>query len=190
MQRVRIPSNLGTSSAAADIDEEGRDSGGASAAATRGRAITLAVRKGLIQNSIPIGYLKVITAPSYALSWNTSESFSRTTRMRTMTYWLLISSFKKNSSMTCNSMNSAKEKSRLLPKCENQAAISCLMFLRLLVENMRRISSPISQKDNSKLASAMADAAAATTTCSVLRELNKGASTPPLSSLSVPKLIR
>ena len=88
------------------------------------------------------------------------------------------------------SMNSAKAKSRLLPKCENQAAISCLMFLRLLVENMRRISSPISQKDNSKLASAMVDAAAATTTCSVLRELNKGASTPPLSSLSVPKLIR
>nr|POF26527.1 hypothetical protein CFP56_65622 [Quercus suber] len=64
MQRVRIPSNRGTSSAIADIDEEGRDSGGASAAATRGRAITLAVRKGLIQNSIPIGYLKVITAPS------------------------------------------------------------------------------------------------------------------------------
>nr|POF26528.1 hypothetical protein CFP56_65623 [Quercus suber] len=58
MQRVRIPSNRGTSSAIADIDEEGRDSGGASAAATRGRAITLAVRKGLIQNSIPIGYLK------------------------------------------------------------------------------------------------------------------------------------
>ncbi|KAF3955869.1 hypothetical protein CMV_018957 [Castanea mollissima] len=64
MQRVRIPSNRGTSSAIADIDEEGRDSGGASAAATRGRAITLAVRKGLIQKSIPIGYLKVITAPS------------------------------------------------------------------------------------------------------------------------------
>ncbi|KAF3946778.1 hypothetical protein CMV_026987 [Castanea mollissima] len=64
LQRVRIPSNRGASSAIADLDEEGRDSGGASAAATRGRAITLAVRKGLIQKSIPIGYLKVITAPS------------------------------------------------------------------------------------------------------------------------------
>ena len=41
-------------------------------------------------------------------------------------------------------------------------------------------------KDNSKLASAMADAAATATTRSVLREVNKGAST--LSSLSVPKL--
>ena len=43
-------------------------------------------------------------------------------------------------------------------------------------------------KGNSKLASAMADAAAAATARSVLREVNKGASTPPLSSLSVPKL--
>ena len=43
-------------------------------------------------------------------------------------------------------------------------------------------------KDNSKLASAMAVAAAAATTRSVLREVNKGASTLPLSSLSVPKL--
>ncbi|KAK7838863.1 mdis1-interacting receptor like kinase 2 [Quercus suber] len=48
MQRVRIPSNRGTSTATANIDEEGRDSGGASTTATRGRAITLAVRKGLI----------------------------------------------------------------------------------------------------------------------------------------------
>jgi condensin-2 complex subunit D3 len=34
----------------------------------------------------------------------------------------------------------------------------------------------------------MADAAAAAKARSVLREVNKGASTPPLSSISVPKL--
>ncbi|KAF3955763.1 hypothetical protein CMV_019052 [Castanea mollissima] len=62
-KEIRIPSNCGTSCDSADIDEEGRDSGGASAAATRGKAITLAVRKGHIQNSIPISYQKVITAP-------------------------------------------------------------------------------------------------------------------------------
>jgi len=43
-------------------------------------------------------------------------------------------------------------------------------------------------KNDSKLASAMADAAAAAKARSVLREVNKGASTPPLSSISVPKL--
>lgn len=43
-------------------------------------------------------------------------------------------------------------------------------------------------KNDSKLASAMADAAAMATARSVLSEVNKGASTPPLSSLSVPKL--
>lgn len=38
------------------------------------------------------------------------------------------------------------------------------------------------------VASAMADAAAAATARSVLKEVNRGALTPPLSSLSVPKL--
>ena len=37
----------------ADIDEEGGDGGGASAAAARGRAMTQAVKSGLIQNTIP-----------------------------------------------------------------------------------------------------------------------------------------
>lgn len=43
------------------------------------------------------------------------------------------------------------------------------------------------QKD-SKVASAIADAAAAATAKSVLREVNRGALTPPLGSLSLPKL--
>ncbi|KAL4642954.1 hypothetical protein ACB092_02G057000 [Castanea dentata] len=53
-KEIRIPTNRGSSSDSAEIDEEGGDSGGGSAAAARGRAITQAVRKGLIQNTIPI----------------------------------------------------------------------------------------------------------------------------------------
>ncbi|KAE8736043.1 hypothetical protein F3Y22_tig00000218pilonHSYRG00252 [Hibiscus syriacus] len=41
---------------------------------------------------------------------------------------------------------------------------------------------------NSKVASAMADAAAEATAGSVLRDVNKGAMTPPLNSISMPKL--
>lgn len=40
----------------------------------------------------------------------------------------------------------------------------------------------------SKVASAMADAAAEATARSVLKEVNKGAMTPPLNSISMPKL--
>ena len=42
--------------------------------------------------------------------------------------------------------------------------------------------------ENAKLASAMADATAAATARSVLKEVNKGIMSPPLSALSVPKL--
>jgi condensin-2 complex subunit D3 len=52
-KEIRISSNRGSSSDSADIDEEGGDCG-ASAAAATGRAATQAVRKGLIQNTIPI----------------------------------------------------------------------------------------------------------------------------------------
>ena len=43
-------------------------------------------------------------------------------------------------------------------------------------------------QNDSKVASAIADAAAAATAKSVLREVNRGTSTPPLGSRSLPKL--
>lgn len=53
-KEIRIPSNRGPSSDSADMDEEGGDSGGAAAAAVRGRVITQAVRKGLVCKNSPL----------------------------------------------------------------------------------------------------------------------------------------
>lgn len=53
-KEIRLSVNRGLSSESGDADEEGGDNGGASAAAARGKVITHAVRKSLIQNTIPI----------------------------------------------------------------------------------------------------------------------------------------
>lgn len=51
-KEIRLSINRVSSSESGDVGEEGGESGGASAA--RGKVITHAVRKSLIQNTIPI----------------------------------------------------------------------------------------------------------------------------------------
>ena len=51
-KEIRLSVNRVSSSESGDVGEEGGESGGASAA--RGKVITHAVRKSLIQNTIPI----------------------------------------------------------------------------------------------------------------------------------------
>ncbi|KAE8637594.1 hypothetical protein CSA_009459, partial [Cucumis sativus] len=70
-------------------------------------------------------------------------------------------------------------------RCKSQLTI---FLLRLLpaVSVLNNLTSKL--QNDSKVASAIADAAAAATAKSVLREVNRGTSTPPLGSLSLPKL--
>ncbi|KAL1832552.1 hypothetical protein ACET3Z_002203 [Daucus carota] len=53
-KEIKLPSNHGTSSDSAEMDEDGGDSGGATASAGKGKLVTQAVKKNLIQNCIPI----------------------------------------------------------------------------------------------------------------------------------------
>jgi hypothetical protein len=136
-KEIRIASNRGSSYNSADIDEEGGDSG-ASAAAARGRAATQAVRKGLIQNTIPIfiklkRLLETKNSPFIGSLMECLRILLKDYKNEIDAYWLLISSFRNSSSMTCKSMILRRPNQllqRLLPKCKNQVAIGHLMFLR------------------------------------------------------------
>ncbi|KAL0376438.1 UNVERIFIED_CONTAM: Condensin-2 complex subunit D3 [Sesamum calycinum] len=172
-KEIRIQSNQGSSSDAADI-EEGGDSGGASAAASKGRAITQAVRKGLIQNAIPI-FIEILLK-DYKNEIDDILVADRQLQKE------LIYDMQKYESM----------------KAKNTAADAVATMQRSEAHRSPRVTKepssntvkgklPKELHSNSKVASAVADAVAAATARSVLREINTGASTP-LSAMSVPKL--
>ncbi|KAK4405556.1 Condensin-2 complex subunit D3 [Sesamum angolense] len=193
-KEIRIQSNQGSSSDAADI-EEGGDSGGASTAASKGRAITQAVRKGLIQNAIPI----FIELKRLLESKNSPLIGSLMDCLR-----ILLKDYK-------NEIDDILVADRQLQKeliydmqkyesmkAKNTAADAVATMQRSEAHRSPRVTKepssntvkgklPKELHSNSKVASAVADAVAAATARSVLREINAGASTP-LSAMSVPKL--
>ncbi|KAL6970280.1 Condensin-2 complex subunit CAP-D3 [Sarracenia purpurea var. burkii] len=195
-KEIRIPTNRGSSSDPGDIDEEGGgDGGGAAAAAARGRVITQAVKKGLIQNTIPI----FIELKRLLESKNSSLTGSLMECLR-----ILLKDYKneideilvadkqlqKELVYDIQKYESLKAKStaaeaRANPSCRSPGSS------RVVTERSVRNKIPPEKlrSGNSKVASAMAGAVVeATTTRSVLREVNRVGSTPPLSAMSVPKL--
>ncbi|KAK4425865.1 Condensin-2 complex subunit D3 [Sesamum alatum] len=194
-KEIRIQSNQGSSSEAADIEDEGGDSGGAPTAASKGRAITQAVRKGLIQNAIPI----FIELKRLLESKNSPLIGSLMDCLR-----ILLKDYK-------NEIDEILVADRQLQKeliydmqkyesmkAKNTAADAVATMQRSDAYRSPRVTKepssitvkgklPKELHSNSKVASAVADAVAAATARSVLREVNEGASTP-LSAMSVPKL--
>lgn len=191
-KEIRIPTNHGSSSDSGDVDEEG-DGGtsSTSAAAARGGAVTQAVKKGLVQNMIPI----FIELKRLLESKNSPLIGSLMECLR-----VLLKDYKNEiDDILVADKQLQKELMYDMQKYETAKAKSAAA--EAVASNKRGISfnSPggvskaangkhVTSTGDARLASAMADATAVATARSVLEEVNKGKMTPPLSSLKMPKL--
>ncbi|KAJ6770989.1 CONDENSIN [Salix koriyanagi] len=148
-KEIRIPSGRGSHTEAGDEEEESVDGGASTAAAKRG-AITQAVKKGLIQNTIPI----FIELKRLLESKNSPTYSCRGCSLHAKPQQL------SSHPGACKTAGGTKAQDNLKENPQNE----------------------------SRVASAMADAVAEARVRSVLKEVNRGIATPPLSSISRPKL--
>lgn len=194
-KEIRIPFGRGSQTDSGEIEEEGGD-GGASSAAAKGRAITQAVRKGLVQNTIPI----FIELKRLFESKNSPLIGSLMECLR-----ILLKDYKNEiDEILVADKQLQKELIYDMQKYESTKAKLTAAEAVATMQNASGFLSPgvpktagrtngkdkITEKlhNDSRVASAMADAAAAARARSVLREVKKGTLTPPLRSISVPKL--
>ncbi|CAI9765857.1 unnamed protein product [Fraxinus pennsylvanica] len=192
-KEIKIQSNRGSSFEAADVEEDGGDSGGALA---KGRAITQAVRKSLIQNTIPI----FIELKRLLESKNSPLIGSLMECLR-----ILLKDYKNEiDDLLVADRQLQKELVYDMQKYESTKARSTAANAVATMQRSEAYNSPADRKvrnssalksklpetlkSDTKVASAVADALAAATARSVLREVNNGVSTPPLSAMGVPKL--
>ncbi|GAA0144232.1 chromatin/chromatin-binding, or -regulatory protein [Lithospermum erythrorhizon] len=187
-KEIRLPSQRGSSSDSAEAEEGGPEEGAASSSAARGK-ITQAVKKGLIQNTIPI----FIELKRLLESKNSPLNGSLMDCLR-----ILLKEYKNEiDDMLIADKQLQKELIYDMQRFETMKAKSTA------AEAVATMRSPVDQKIPSSVllkstitgklqhtkgvASAVADAVAAVTARSVLRDVNKG-KTPPLGEMSVPKL--
>ncbi|PSS01509.1 Condensin-2 complex subunit like [Actinidia chinensis var. chinensis] len=190
-KEIRIPFSRGPSSDLGDIDDEGGDNGGgaaAAAAAVRGRVITQAVKKGLIQNTIPIfiELKRLLESKNNPLTGSLMECL----RILLKDYKNEIDEILVADKQLQKELIYDMQRYELL-KAKSTAAQAYHSPAVSKVASERNVRNRVPDKlksGNSKVASAVADVVATATARSVLREVNRGASTPPLSAMSVPKL--
>lgn len=192
-KEIRLPSNRVSTSDSAEMDEEGTDGGAASTAAARGRAITQAVKKGLIQNTIPI----FIELKRLLENKNSPLIGSLMDCLR-----MLLKDYKNEiEEILVADKQLQKELIYDMQKYDSVKAKSTAAEAIATMQRSHYANTPgapdasnektkLSKKlhSNVKVASAMADVAAATVAKSVLKEVNEGTSTPPLSLLKLPRL--
>ncbi|KAJ6430909.1 hypothetical protein OIU84_018420 [Salix udensis] len=194
-KEIRIPSGRGSHTDAGDEEEESVDGGASTAAAKRG-AITQAVKKGLIQNTIPI----FIELKRLLESKNSPLTGSLMECLR-----IILKDYKNEiDEILVADKQLQKELIYDMQKHETSKAKSAAAGVVASMQNHSSFLSPGACKtaggtkaqhnsnenpqSESRVASAMADAVAEARVRSVLREVNRGIATPPLSSISRPKL--
>ncbi|XP_004298132.1 PREDICTED: condensin-2 complex subunit D3 [Fragaria vesca subsp. vesca] len=192
-KEIRIPSNRGLSSDAGDIDEEGADNGGAAA---KGRAITQALKKGLIQSTIPIfiELKRLLESKNSPLIGSLMECLRIILKdYRNEIEDILVADKQLQKELIYDMQKYEKAKTK------STAAETVATHQRTVSFHSPGISkiASVRQAHNKsigrlqgdvRLASAMGDVAAEAVARSVLKDMNKGRQTPPLSALSVPKL--
>ncbi|KAA8527448.1 hypothetical protein F0562_034837 [Nyssa sinensis] len=194
-KEIRIPSNYGSSDLG-DVDEEGGDGGTAAAAAARGRVITQAVKKGLIQNTIPIfiELKRLLESKNSPLTGSLMECLRIVLKdYKNEIDEILVADkqLQKELIYDMQKYEMMKVKSTVaeaVATVQRSGSYRSPAIPMVSKEASTKNKIPEKLRSNSKVASAMADAAAAVTARSVLREVNQGGSTPPLSAMSVPKL--
>ncbi|XP_010551076.1 PREDICTED: condensin-2 complex subunit D3 isoform X2 [Tarenaya hassleriana] len=174
-KEMRLSPTRGSSSETAEIEEDS-GGGGGSGEAAKGRAITQAVRKGLIQNTIPI----FIELKRLLESKNSSLTGSLMDCLR-----VLLKDFKNEiDEMLIADKQLRKELVYDMQKYEAARPVASR-------EETQPVACGTSNRKNrgSGLGPrTAADAAAVRTAKSVLRDVNGGVGTPLLSAMSVPKL--
>ncbi|KAL8481543.1 hypothetical protein ACS0TY_027883 [Phlomoides rotata] len=195
-KEIRIQSNHGSSSEAADIEEDGGDGGGASASASKGRAITQAVRKGLIQNAIPIfielkRLLETKNSPLMGPLMDCLRILLKDYKNEIDDILVADRQLQKELIYDIQKYESMKAKTTAADAVAAtiQRPEAAFQSPQMRKEQNSVLKSKLSKKvhNDSKVAAAVADAFAEMTAQSVLREVNMGASTP-LSAMNVPKL--
>ncbi|KAK4374468.1 hypothetical protein RND71_005145 [Anisodus tanguticus] len=189
-KEIRISTSRGSTAESAEVEEEGADGGASSAA--KGRAITQAVKKSLIQNTIPI----FIELKCLLESKNSPLTGSLMECLRN-----LLKDYKNEiDDMLVADKQLQKELVYDMQKYESVKAKSAATEAVATMQrsdlywssiNTKASSSFVNKKSdegNTRIASAMADAMAAVTARSVLREVNRGTLTPPLSAMKAPRL--
>lgn len=182
-KEIRIPSTRGSTSDSADGEEDGVD-GGAGSPAARGRAITQAVKKSLVQNTIPI----FIELKRLLESKNSPLTGSLMECLR-----ILLKDYKNEiDDMLVADKQLQKELIYDMEKYDAaKAKCAAAATMQQPSCSYRSPNVPKSTErmpGDSRVASAMSDAVAAATVRSVLREVKRGSPTPSLSSIGRPKL--
>ncbi|KAJ1407657.1 Condensin complex subunit 1, C-terminal [Sesbania bispinosa] len=195
-KEIRIPSSRALSSESADIEEEGGENG----PAARGKAITQAVKKGLIQNTVPIfielkRLLETKNSPLIGSLMECLRALLKDYKNEIDDILVADKQLQKELVYDMQKYEAAKAKATVAeavarPKsgANNQSPDVSKNLAKTQGQTPGQSKYTNKFPSGSKVASAMADAAAAATARSVLREINKGTGTPPLSALSVPKI--
>ncbi|KAK6161168.1 hypothetical protein DH2020_004549 [Rehmannia glutinosa] len=195
-KEIRIQSSHGSSSETADIEEEGGDNGGTSTStSSKGRVITQAVRKSLIQNAIPIfielkRLLESKNSPLIGSLMDCLRILLKDYKNEIDDILVADRQLQKELIYDIQKYESMKAKNTAADAFATMQRSEGYQSPHVTKEpNSIKIKSKLPEKlqSNSKVASAVADAAAAATARSVLREVNQGASTP-LSAMTVPKV--
>ncbi|XP_027338304.1 condensin-2 complex subunit D3 [Abrus precatorius] len=194
-KEIRAPSARSSSSESADREEEGGENG----SAARGKAITQAVKKGLIQNTVPIfielkRLLETKNSPLIGSLMECLRILLKDYKNEIDDILVADKQLQKELIYDIHKYEAAKAKAAVAEAVGTKAKSDANQSLDASNNLTKTQGQMVGQGDNnefpsdSRFASALADAAAAATARSVLREINKGTGTPLLSSLSVPKV--
>ncbi|KAK7303782.1 hypothetical protein RJT34_14699 [Clitoria ternatea] len=194
-KEIRIPTSRSLSSDTADIEEEGGENG----SAAKGKAITQAVKKGLIQNTVPIfielkRLLETKNSPLIGSLMECLRILLKDYKNEIDEILVADKQLQKELIYDINKYEAGKAKATVAEAVGTKAKSGANQSL--VSDNQTKTQGQTVQQSNysntfpgdARVASAMADAAAAATARSVLMEINKGTGTPTLSSLNVPKV--
>lgn len=193
-KEIRIQSTR-VSSESADLEEEGGDG-----SAARGKAITQAVKKGLIQNTIPIfielkRLLETKNSPLIGSLMECLRVLLKDYKNEIDDILVADKQLQKELIYDMQKYEAAKAKATVAEAVASMPKSGANQSPDVSTNSAKEQGQTHGQNEDSdkfpsgsKIASAMADAAAAAKARSVLRDINTGAATPPLSSLKVPKV--
>uniref|UniRef100_A0A7N0UIQ3 Condensin complex subunit 1 C-terminal domain-containing protein n=1 Tax=Kalanchoe fedtschenkoi TaxID=63787 RepID=A0A7N0UIQ3_KALFE len=180
-KEIRITSIRGSSSDAAEMDEEIVDG----TAASKGRSITQAIKKGLIQNTVPIfiELKRLLESNNSPLTGSLMECL----RVLLKDYKneideILVADKQLQKELIYDMQKYEAAKARSAAAAATQGQTSN-PFRSPPAASNRKLG-----MSNAKVASAVADVVAAARARSVLKEVNRGVGTPPVNSMSLPRL--
>ncbi|KAK9671730.1 hypothetical protein RND81_12G051000 [Saponaria officinalis] len=189
-KEIRLPSNRAPTSDTTGIDEEGGDG---STAIAKGRAITQAVKKGLIQNTIPIfielkRLLENKNSPLIGSLMDCLRVLLKDYKNEIDDILVADKQLQKEIIYDMQKYETVKAKTTALEAMATMKRSDNYHTPRVADESIQRNKLAKKLHSDSKVASAMADVVAKSVARSVLKEVNQGALTPPLSGLNIPRL--